>query len=165
MKHFSLTTVEGYMFHCKKLPKERLVLFWLMWDDMLIFHSGWTEKMSRKTLSHRHTAIDKHMHTQDPGNHHCASQWAVRGTQRAEHSVFMCVCLSHRKQGQETHAVSPPVTTFSSSPSSLTLHSVSPVFHHAFSSVPLPMSCAPFASSPPPSDSSSSNPHPTWSAC
>lgn len=119
------------MIHYKKLPKERLVLSWLMWDDMLIFHSGWTEKMSRKTLSRRHTAIDKHMHTQDPGNHHCASQWAVRGTQRAEHSVFMCVCLSHRKQGQETHAVSPPVTTVSSSPSSLTLHSVSPVFHQA----------------------------------
>lgn len=103
-----------------------------------------------------------HSHIQAPGSHHCASQRAVRGTQRAENSVFMCVCLSHRKQGQETHAVSPPVTTFSNSPTVFTLHSLSPVFHQAL--VLCPCTClAPLHLLP--ASFYSCNPRPTWSAC
>lgn len=69
--------------------------------------------------------------------------------------VYVCVCLSHRKQGQDTHAVSPPVTAF---------YSALPVFTSYFSlppSVkPLPMSCARLLPSSP-----SLTPTPTWPAC
>lgn len=103
-----------------------------------------------------------HSHIQAPGSHYCASRRAVRGTQRAENSVFMCVCLSHRKQGQETHAVSPPVTTFSNSPTVFTLHSLSPVLHQALVLCPCPC-LTPLHLLP--ASFYSCNPRPTWSAC
>lgn len=75
---------------------------------------------------------------------------SCEGGHRGQSTACLCVCLSRRKQWRETHAVSPPVTTFSSSPTVLALHSVSPVFPSiplllllVLSHNPLPLCCLP----------------------
>lgn len=75
--------------------KHWLALSWLVWRDMALLHLHCAGQMSIKTQknTHKHTHTHLQTHTQNPGNHHSASQWAARGTRRAERSVFMCVCV------------------------------------------------------------------------
>lgn len=141
-----------WMAACIFLSQQRLILFLHAWHGGVICstYNGCCkcpEKERTCTCARRHRNADC-AHKQDSGNHHCASQWATRGTQRAEHSVFMCVCVypivNRDNRHTPCHLLSPLSSFVPLFCSSRTFHlsSFKPLFV-----APLPLSCV---SSPPP---------------
>lgn len=144
-------------FYCEKWSSwQRLVLSWLVWSDTVVTSERRSRKQERETGMLSHTLC---LHVQDSGNQRSASQWAVRGTQRAERSVFICVCVypivNRDKKHMPCHRLSP----LSLLPPLLSaLHSLSPDQAPSFLCALGPSRC-PLASF------CCSNSHPTWSAC
>ena len=65
------------------------------------------------SLTHIHKAIESDAHAGSWQSLLCVTVGCEGNTEGRAQRVFVCVCVFiHRKQGQETHAVSPPVTNF-----------------------------------------------------
>lgn len=114
-----------------------------------------------KTCAERHgrllSRVDRenlNTHTHTHNVHDSGLRWGLGG----QSTAWLCVCVHPVVTRQATHAESPPVTTSSSPPLLLTRHSVPSLFHRAL----FLCSCSFLASAS--SFSSSSDPHPTWSA-